>query len=59
MATRSAELSGLLSAESVGSPQAGELARVAGAFQRIGALIQRHQHFVQHPGAAFQGDAPC
>jgi uncharacterized membrane protein YccC len=59
VAEGSAELSRLLSEESVGSPQADELARVAGAFQRIGALIQRHQHFFQHPGAAFQGDTPC
>jgi 7-keto-8-aminopelargonate synthetase-like enzyme len=59
VAERSAELSRLLSEESAGSPQAGELARVAGAFQQIGALIQRHQHFFQHSGAAFQGDASC
>jgi uncharacterized membrane protein YccC len=59
MATRPAELSGLLSAESVGSPHADELARVAGAFQQIGTLIQRHGRFFQHPVAAFRDDATC
>jgi hypothetical protein len=58
-AARSAELSRLLAEESVGSPHTDELARVAGAFQRIGTLIQRHQRFFQHPGAAFQDDVPC
>jgi hypothetical protein len=58
-AARSAELSRLLSAEGAGSPHADELARVAGAFQRIGTLIRQHQHFFQHPGDAFRDDATC
>jgi uncharacterized membrane protein YccC len=41
-ATQSTELSRLLSEESVRSPYCNELARVAAAFQRIGALLQRH-----------------
>jgi hypothetical protein len=58
-AERSAELSRQVSEESLGSPHASELVRLAGTFQRIDTLIERHQHFFQHPGAAFQGDAPC
>jgi uncharacterized membrane protein YccC len=58
-ATRSTELSRLLAKESVGTPHADELTRVAGAFQRIGTLIQRHQRFFQDPGAAFREDATC
>jgi uncharacterized membrane protein YccC len=58
-ARRSAELSRLLSEESVDSPHADELTRVAGAFERIGTLIQRHQRFFQHRGAAFQDDVTC
>jgi Fusaric acid resistance protein family len=58
-AERSNELSRLLSAESVGSPHAVELARIAGALQRIGVLLRRHQRFFQHRGAAFRADAPC
>jgi hypothetical protein len=32
---------------------------VAGAFQRIGTLIERHRRFFEHPGAAFRDHVPC
>jgi uncharacterized membrane protein YccC len=50
-ATRSTELSRLLSEESVRSPHTNELAQVAAAFQRIGMLLQRYPQFFQPDGA--------
>jgi hypothetical protein len=49
----------LLAGRSGGAPHSDELARVAGALQRIGTLIERHRHFFQHPGAAFREDVVC
>jgi hypothetical protein len=58
-ATRSTEVAWLLADRSAGALHSAELVRVAGAFQRIGTLIERHRHFFQHPGAAFWDDVPC
>jgi uncharacterized membrane protein YccC len=49
-ATRSTELSRLLSEESVRSPHTNELASVAAAFQRIGTLLQRYPRFFRRDG---------
>jgi hypothetical protein len=58
-AVRSAEVSRLLAERSAGAPQSDELVRMAGAFQRIGTLIEQNWRFFQHPGASFQGDVQC
>ena len=58
-ATRSTEVAWLLADRSAGAPHSDELVRVVGAFQRIGTLIERHQRFFQHPGAASWDDVPC
>ncbi|HEY1410698.1 MAG TPA: FUSC family protein, partial [Rhodopila sp.] len=54
-AIRSTELSRQLA----GAPYSDDLVRVAGAFQRIGTLIQQHQHFFRQPGIAVQDDVTC
>lgn len=58
-ATRSTEVAWLLADRHAGAPQSDELVRVAGAFQRIGTLIERHRRFFEHPGAAFRDHVPC
>jgi uncharacterized membrane protein YccC len=59
VATRSTEAAWLLADRGAGAPESDELLCVAGAFQRIGTLIERHGRFFQHPGAAFRDDVPC
>ncbi len=54
-ATRSTDLSRLLA----GAPHSDDLVRVAGAFQRIGTLIEQHRRFFQQPGTSFQDDVAC
>jgi uncharacterized membrane protein YccC len=54
-ATRSAELSWLLA----GAPYSEDLVRVAGAFQRIGTLIEQHRRFFQQSGISFRDDVTC
>ena len=54
-AIRSTELSRQLA----GAPYSDDLVRVAGAFQRIGTLIEQHRHFFQQPGTAFRDDVTC
>jgi uncharacterized membrane protein YccC len=58
-ASRSTEVAWLLADRSAGAAQSDELLCVAGAFQRIGTLIERHARFFQHPGAALWDDVPC
>jgi uncharacterized membrane protein YccC len=58
-ATRSTQVAWLLADRSPGAPHSDELVRLAGAFQRIGMLIERHRRFFQHPGAGFLDDVPC
>jgi uncharacterized membrane protein YccC len=58
-ATQSTELSQLLADRHAGFQESVELVRVAAAFQRIGTLIQQHERFFRHPGAAFQDDMRC
>lgn len=58
-AVRSTAVSLLLADWSVGSPHSGDLVRVAGAFQRMGTLIEHHRHFFQRPGESFWVDTTC
>jgi hypothetical protein len=54
-ATRATELSRLLA----GAPESDDVVRVAGAFQRIGTLIEQHRHFFQQPGTSFRDEPTC
>jgi uncharacterized membrane protein YccC len=54
-ATRSIELSLLLA----GTPDSDDLVRVAGAFQRIGTLVEQHRRFFRQAGTSFWDDVTC
>jgi uncharacterized membrane protein YccC len=54
-ATRSTELSRLLA----GAPSSDDMVRVAGAFQRIGMLIEQHHRFFEQKGTSFRDDVTC
>jgi uncharacterized membrane protein YccC len=54
-ATCSTEMSQLLA----GTRESDDVVRVAGAFQRIGTLIEQHRRFFQQPGTSFQEDVTC
>jgi uncharacterized membrane protein YccC len=69
-AARSTELSLLLAgapesgdpesgAPEAGDPESGDVVRVAGAFQRIGTLIEQHRQFFRQPGTAFRDNVTC